>query len=155
MEFNATFFVTAISFILFTIIMNKIFYAPLTKVIDERESFIRNAMNDAKDSETQAGILLKNKEEKLNAAGEKSRKIITDAVEEANATGETLTSEAKRQAQLKIEDAKDSLNKETEITQAELKSSVKTLAESVASKILQTETHIEHVNNELIDRILI
>ena len=99
MEFNATFFVTAISFILFTIIMNKIFYAPLTKVIDERESFIRNAMNDAKDSETQAGILLKNKEEKLNAAGEKSRKIITDAVEEANATGETLTSEAKRQAQ--------------------------------------------------------
>lgn len=40
MEFNATFFVTAISFIVFTFIMTKFFYAPLTKVIDEREDFI-------------------------------------------------------------------------------------------------------------------
>ena len=39
MEFNATFFVTAISFIVFTFIMNKIFYTPLTKVIDERRIY--------------------------------------------------------------------------------------------------------------------
>lgn len=38
MEFNATFIITTISFILFTFIMNKIFYAPLGKIIDERQN---------------------------------------------------------------------------------------------------------------------
>lgn len=81
MEFNATFFVTAISFIVFTFIMNKIFYAPLTKVIDEREEFINNAVTEAKDNTNQAENLLKNKEETLNATVEKTRKIITSAAE--------------------------------------------------------------------------
>ena len=58
MEFNATFFVTAISFIVFTFIMNKIFYTPLTKVIDEREEFINNAVTEAKDNTNQAENLL-------------------------------------------------------------------------------------------------
>lgn len=155
MEFNATFFVTAVSFILFTFIMNKIFYAPLSKVIDEREEFIMGAINDAKNSETQANVLIKNKEEKLEAASEKSRLIITEAANEANANSEALTEEAKRQAQIKVEEAKKNLLSETEAAQNELKSKVKDLAETIASKVLQSETHIDNVNNELIDRILV
>ncbi len=154
MEFNATFFVTAISFIVFTFIMNKIFYAPLTKVIDEREEFINNAVTEAKDNTNQAENLLKNKEETLNATVEKTRKIITSAAEKANSDGDALTEEAKRQARLKIEDGKSSISKEKEAAQNELKSKVKDLAEIIASKVLQSETRIENVNNELIDRIL-
>lgn len=155
MEFNATFFVTAISFIVFTFIMNKIFYAPLTKVIDEREEFINNAVTEAKDNTNQAENLLKNKEETLNATVKKTRKIITSAAEKANSDGEVLTEEAKRQARLKIEDGKSSISKEKEAAQNELKSKVKDLAEIIASKVLQSETRIENVNNELIDRILV
>ena len=155
MEFNATFFVTAISFIVFTFIMNKIFYAPLTKVIDEREEFINNAVTEAKDNTNQAENLLKNKEEALNATVEKTRKIITSAAEKANSDGDALTEEAKRQARLKIEDGKSSISKEKEAAQNELKSKVKDLAEIIASKVLQSETRIENVNNELIDRILV
>lgn len=155
MEFNATFFVTAISFIVFTFIMNKIFYAPLTKVIDEREDFINKTVAEAKDSTSQAENLLKNKEETLSATVEKSRKIVTSAAEKASSDGEVLTDEAKRQARLKIEDGKINVTKEKEATQNELKSKVKDLAEIIASKVLQSETRIENVDNELIDRILV
>ena len=155
MEFNATFFVTAISFILFTFIMNKIFYAPLTKVIDERENFINKTVAEAKDSTSQAENLLKNKEETLSATVEKSRKIVTSAAEKASSDGEVLTDEAKRQARLKIEDGKINVTKEKEAAQNELKSKVKDLAEIIASKVLQSETRIENVDNELIDRILV
>lgn len=154
MEFNATFFVTAISFIVFTFIMNKIFYAPLTKVIDEREDFINKTVAEAKDSTSQAENLLKNKEETLSATVEKSRKIVTSAAEKASSDGEVLTDEAKRQARLKIEDGKINVTKEKEAAQNELKSKVKDLAEIIASKVLQSETRIENVDNELIDRIL-
>lgn len=155
MEFNATFFVTAISFIVFTFIMNKIFYAPLTKVIDEREDFINKTVAEAKDSTSQAENLLKNKEETLSATVEKSRKIVTSAAENASSDGEVLTDEAKRQARLKIEDGKINVTKEKEAAQNELKSKVKDLAEIIASKVLQSETRIENVDNELIDRILV
>ncbi|PWL74899.1 ATP synthase F0 subunit B [Candidatus Gastranaerophilales bacterium] len=155
MEFNATFFVTAISFIVFTFIMNKIFYAPLTKVIDEREDFINKTVAEAKDSTSQAENLLKNKEETLSATVEKSRKIVTSAAEKASSDGEVLTDEAKRQARLKIEDGKINVTKEKEAAQNELKSKVKDLAEIIASKVLQSETRIENVDNELIDRILV
>lgn len=66
-----------------------------------------------------------------------------------------MTEEAKRQARLKIEDGKSSISKEKEAAQNELKSKVKDLAEIIASKVLQSETRIENVNNELIDRILV
>lgn len=155
MEFNATFFVTAISFIVFTFIMNKIFYAPLTKVIDEREDFINKTVAEAKDSTSQAENLLKNKEETLSATVEKSRKIVTSAAEKASSDGEVLTDEAKRQARLKIDDGKINVTKEKEAAQNELKSKVKDLAEIIASKVLQSETRIENVDNELIDRILV
>lgn len=48
MEFNATFLISAISFILFTLIMNKIFYKPLERVMDERQKFIDDTKSDAK-----------------------------------------------------------------------------------------------------------
>lgn len=98
---------------------------------------------------------MKNKEETLSATVEKSRKIVTSAAENASSDGEVLTDEAKRQARLKIEDGKINVTKEKEAAQNELKSKVKDLAEIIASKVLQSETRIENVDNELIDRILV
>jgi len=155
MEFNATFFVSALSFIIFTFIMNAIFYKPLTKIIDERENYINRAVNDAQNSEELANKLLKDKEATLVKTAEETRKIISSSTAEANAKGNELTGEAKRQAEKSVEAAKENLYRETEHAQNELKVRVKELAENIASKVLKEETHIENVNNELIDRILV
>ncbi len=48
MEFNATFIVSAISFIVFTIIMNAIFYKPIQKIVTERQKFIDENYEEAK-----------------------------------------------------------------------------------------------------------
>ena len=155
MEFNATFLVTAISFIVFTFVMNKIFYEPLTKVINERENFINGTISDAKNSEQQAEILLKNKEDKIKQTSAKTAQIITDATNKAEADAEELTNEAKRQALLKLEVAEHEIKEEAVKVQSDLKTKVKSLAELIASKILQEEMHIDEVNNDLIDRILV
>ena len=63
LEFNATFLVSMISFIVFIIIMNAIFYKPILGVIEERENFINDHYNDAKnskDKEVQTAEELKN-----------------------------------------------------------------------------------------------
>ena len=74
MEFNATFLVSAISFILFTLIMNKIFYKPLEKVMAERQKFIDDAKTDAFNSSSKADAILKDREDRLNKSTADSKK---------------------------------------------------------------------------------
>lgn len=61
LEFNATFLVSMISFIVFIIIMNAIFYKPILGVIEEREKFINDHYNDAKILKTKLKACLSKK----------------------------------------------------------------------------------------------
>ena len=51
MEFNATFLATIISFVLFVILMNKILYAPILNIMEQRKSFIYGNYSDDKKNE--------------------------------------------------------------------------------------------------------
>ena len=65
MEFNATFLATIISFVLFVILMNKILYAPILDIMEQRKSFIDGNYSDAKKNEAKIEKLVQKKEEKL------------------------------------------------------------------------------------------
>lgn len=154
MEFNATFIVSAISFIIFTVIMNKIFYKPLEHVMDERQKFIDDTKSDAINSNNKADAILKDKEDRLNKSAFESKKIVADKVNEANENSKTLTNNAKQKSQDEISSAKSNLQNEARETSEELKTKVKDLAEVISSKVLGMDTHIENSDNELVNRIL-
>ena len=65
MEFNATFLATIISFVLFVILMNKILYAPILNIMEQRKSFIDGNYTVAKNNEVKIEKLVQKKEEKL------------------------------------------------------------------------------------------
>ena len=102
MEFNATFLVSAISFIIFTVIMNKIFYKPLESVMDERQRVINDAKSDALNSDNRANAILKDRDERLNKSLAESKKIVADKVNEANEDSKMLTNSAKQKSQDEI-----------------------------------------------------
>ena len=154
MEFNATFLVSVISFIIFTIIMNKIFYKPLENVMDERQKFIDDAKSDALNSNNRADAILKEKEDRLNKSASDSKKLVADKINAANENSKTLTDNATQKSQDEISSAKSNLQNEALQTSEELKSKVKDLAEVISSKVLGIETHIENSDNELVNRIL-
>ena len=64
MEFNGTFFATIITFIVFVFVMNKILYAPILKVMEEREEFIRSNYKEADDNNAKSDELTQEKAEK-------------------------------------------------------------------------------------------
>lgn len=154
LEFNATFIIAMISFVIFILIMNWIFYKPILGVIEEREKFINDHYNDAKNSKDKADNLLKNKEERLNKTLSDSRKIVAGKVNEANENAKTLTEEAKKASQNKISDAKTNLSSEEKNTTEALKDSVKDLAENISSKILGEQFGIDNVDYELVNKVL-
>lgn len=154
MEFNATFLVSAISFIIFTLIMNKIFYKPLEHVMDERQKFINDAKSDAQYSSDKADAILRDKEERLNKSASDSKNIVAEKINDANLTSKKLTTDAKQKSQDEISSAKSNLQTEAQHLTGELRTRVKDLAEVISSKVLGMDTHIENIDNELVNRIL-
>lgn len=154
MEFNATFIVTAISFILFTITMNKIFYSPLEKIMDERQRFINDVKNETEMSKNLTGEILTEREFKLNKSAEDSKKLISEKVNNANEHSKDMTTRAKEKSQEEINSAKSSLSLDADQSAKELKTKVKDIAEVISSKVLGMDVKIEHADNEIINRIL-
>lgn len=135
MEFNATFLVSAISFILFTIIMNKIFYKPLESVMNEREKFINDNIYDAKLSSDKADAITKDRDEKLSKSQVDAKSLVARKINDANENSRNLTDQAKQKSKEDIKSAKDALIKEAESTERDLK--IEELADIIYSKVLE------------------
>ncbi len=135
MEFNATFLVSAISFILFTIIMNKIFYKPLESVMNEREKFINDNIYDAKLSSDKANAITKDRDEKLSKSHVDAKSLVARKINDANENSRNLTEQAKQKSKEDIKSAKDALIKEAESTERDLK--IEELADVIYSKVLE------------------
>lgn len=135
MEFNATFLVSVISFLLFTEIMNRIFYVPLTKVVTERNELLEANYIEAKNFDDETENILEDRKERLSEAETQSRKIISERIEDENSKGKILTDEASRRSQKTISDKKNTLAREKEAVKAELETKVVALAETIASKV--------------------
>lgn len=133
-EFNATFIVAIISFVVFIIIMNAIFYKPVLKIIEERKNFIDGNYNDAKNSNDKAQSLLDNKEKRLSETRETSRKIIKDKTAEANEKSSSILNDAKQSCQNRIQSAKDELkNQELAL---DLSGNIEDISDSISKKLL-------------------
>lgn len=145
MEFNATFLVSIISFILFTVIMNKIFYKPLEKIMSEREQYIDETLKAAQYSSDKADAIINDKEERLKKSTVDAKQIINAKISEANEFANGLLSNAKQKSQSDIETAKQALTKDALELDNNLEPEIRNLAGVISSKILGFDTKIEDV----------
>ena len=145
MEFNATFLVSAVSFILFTVIMNKIFYKPLAKIMADRKSYVDDTLAEAEYANNKANAIIKDRDDKLQKAIVESKEIIANTTNSANVQATELIKNAKMKSASDISKAKDSLNIQAGILERNLKPEIKVLAETISSKILGFDTKIEDI----------
>lgn len=153
-EFNATFLVAMISFVVFVIIMNAILYKPILSIIEERQAYIDKNNNDAIDSKNKIQNILDDKEKRLNEASAKSKKIISERVQKENENSTAITEKTKAESLADISSAKDELLNESIQTTEVLKTNIKDLAEKISEKILGENFAIENFDNEIIDKVL-
>lgn len=154
MEFNATFIVSAISFIVFTLIMNAIFYKPLNKVVHERQKFIYDNYEEAKQHKEKAESILTEKSQKIEESKSNAKGIILNKSEEAKAQKTALTVEAQQSAMKAIDEAKGELHASKTQAQDVLSNDVVVLAQNISSKLLGEDIAISKVDNELVGKII-
>ena len=145
MEFNATFLISAISFVLFTLIMNRIFYKPLEKIMTERQEYIDNTLLKAKFSSDKADAILNDKKNKIDETISNSKKMITDSVQSTNNKVNTIINNAKIKSRESIVQAKDDLQKQAQELNKKLDNESKLLAEFISSKVLGFDTKLEDI----------
>lgn len=137
MEFNATFLVSIISFIVFTKIMNAIFYIPLTSVIEERENIVRENFKQTHIFNEKAEVLLQDKENKLASTAKQTRQILIDKTKEANSNYKTQVNEAKTKSGIKINELKSELIQSENNAKQVLDTQIDDLAQVIINKALQ------------------
>jgi len=154
MEFNATFFVSGISFIVFAILMNIVMYNPLAKVVEQRKKYIDGNYEEADTANQKATGLIKDRADKLAKAGSDARKVIVDKTDEAKLKKAEVCANAKNEANEEIKSKKDELKNTSIAVSNELKQHVRGIAETISSKILGENSTISEVDEEVINNIM-
>lgn len=151
LQFNATFLVAMFSFILFIIIMDKILYKPISKIVNERDEFINKNYAEAQETNQKSENIHKEHEEKLIKSKSDSRKLISDRVDAAHKEAKQKTEAAILKSREEINQAKDNLHAKELETQELLQSDITNLAESITAKLLGENIPIN--NPEIINKV--
>ena len=83
LEFNGTAIVIAVSFVVFVILENFIFYRPMKKTLDERENYISGNIQEADKNISDAKVLIEQKDEKIANAKSQSAQLLNETSQKA------------------------------------------------------------------------
>lgn len=154
-EFNATFIVAMLSFVLFIMIMNVIFYKPILNIMRKREEYINSNYSKAKEFSQKADEFETQRNEKIQETQAECRMNIKNIVEKAQDDANLKTSEAREQAKKEIQVKKDTLNVEEQNLKNAVKSTVvSNLASSITSKLLGKEVVPQSINYEIVNKVM-
>nr|YP_009393917.1 ATP synthase CF0 subunit II [Polysiphonia sertularioides]ARW62479.1 ATP synthase CF0 subunit II [Polysiphonia sertularioides] len=135
-DFNATLPLMALQFLALTLLLNIIYYKPVTSILDDREEYIRNSLTSASASLIKANELTKTYELELAESRKSAQKIIKNAQEEAQLIVSEKIKEAQKNAEKLLLDAYDQLNIQKQQALKSLEVQVDILSDQIQNKLL-------------------
>jgi F-type H+-transporting ATPase subunit b len=138
-DFNATLPLMAIQFVLLTVVLTFVFYKPVSKVLDERESYINGNLTQASEKLTKADELYKQYDEQLKTARANAQSIIAQSEKEAKDVVATDISQARTDASKLIELTNKELEAQKSIALQQLELQVDELSQLIKEKLLGKE----------------
>lgn len=135
-DFNATLPLMALQFLALTLILNILFYKPVTNILDDREEYIRNSLTSASASLVRANELTKQYELELAESRKNAQNIIKKAQEEAQLVVSEKIKEAQQNAENLLLTAYNDLNVQKDQALKSLEVQVDTLSKKIQSKLL-------------------
>lgn len=135
-DFDATLPFMALQFLLLAVLLNAIFYKPLTKALDDRDNYIRTNKLDARARLDKAEKLLKDYEQQLADARKQSQAVIAQAEAEAQKIYAERVAEAQKEAQMQREQAAREIEQQKQEALRSLEQQVDSLSQQILGKLL-------------------
>nr|YP_009398041.1 ATP synthase CF0 subunit II [Gredgaria maugeana]ARW67227.1 ATP synthase CF0 subunit II [Gredgaria maugeana] len=135
-DFNATLPLMALQFLALTVILNSLYYKPITNILDDREEYIRNSLTSASASLVKANELTKTYEFELAESRKSAQKIIKSAQEEAQLIVSNKLKKAQKDAEKLLLNAYNELNIQKEQALKSLEIQIDILSNQIQKKLL-------------------
>lgn len=135
-DFDATLPLMAIQFLLLMVLLNALFFKPLMKALDDRDSYIRSNQVDAQERLANAERLAKQYEDELAASRREAQAIVANAQNEAQQIAAQRLAAAQQEAQAQREQAQRELDQQKAEAMQSLEQQVETLSRQILDKVL-------------------
>jgi len=135
-DFNATLPLMALQFLLLAALLNVIFYKPLTKVLDDRDTYIRTNTLEARERLAKAERLATEYEQQLADARRQSQATVEAAQAEAKKITAEKIAEAQKEAQAQREQASVEIEQQKQEAMSSLEQRVDALSRQILEKLL-------------------
>ncbi|MBE9042285.1 F0F1 ATP synthase subunit B' [Oscillatoriales cyanobacterium LEGE 11467] len=135
-DFDATLPLMAVQFLVLTAILNAVFFKPLTKVLDERDDYIRSNDREAAERLAKTEELARQYEQELADTRKEAQAIVVAAQSEAQEISNGRIAEAQKEAQEAREAAAAEIAREKEAAMQSLEQEVSALSHQMLEKLL-------------------
>ena len=150
MEFDATFLLSAISFIVFVFIMNTILYAPVMRIIKDREKIVEDNFKNADIIKQQANIQEKFHDEKLEFSRNEIRTSLDNQMQRLKREKSEIIAVYKNDLYSKINNDKENLHRSALKAKEILKDNVVDIAKDISNILLGTKITNDEINKSQI-----
>jgi F-type H+-transporting ATPase subunit b len=138
-DFDATLPLMAVQFLLLVVVLNAVFYKPLTKAIDDRAEYIRTNILQARERLDKAQKLAKQYEQELGETRRKSKTTIAAAQADAQKIAASKVAQAQQEAQVQREQAAQEIEAQKQEVMQTLEQEVDGLSRQILEKLLGPE----------------
>lgn len=137
---------TWITFGLMALVLAKVAWKPILKILDDREKTIQDSLNNAEKIKKDLEELATEKEAILNQAKEDGLAIIKKETEKAQKSAHQILAKANEDATKLIEKAKTEIEDETHKVQKQLREQTADLVVAISSKLIKE--NMDNVKNK-------
>ena len=138
-DFNATLPLMALQFILLTTALTFLFYKPVAKVIEDRETYISGNLATASEKLIKADDLYKQYDEQLKTARVNAQSVIAESEKEAKEIVASEIGEARADAAKLIDQTNKELEAQKSLALQQLETQVDELSKLIKDKLLGKE----------------
>ncbi|MAQ62159.1 MAG: ATP synthase F0 subunit B [Flavobacteriales bacterium] len=148
------FFWQLLIFIFLLLLLKKFAWKPILDSVNERESFIKNAMLEAEKARNEMASIEESNQKVLKEARAEREALLKDA----RATGAQMIAQSKIDAQTEankiIAQAQETIRNEKRAAVNELKNQVAQISLEIAEKVIDKELDNKNKQAELVDKFL-
>ena len=127
---------TMITFILLLVVLRLVAWKPLLSALEQRETTIRNSLDEAQRAREEAERLMAENQRILADANRESARLLEQGREEAERLRASLAQQAQAEAARLVEDARRDIQRERQLAVQDLKATAAELALAATGRLL-------------------
>ena len=117
--------------------VKKLLWTPTREYLEKRSVYMQSQLTDAETQKQESEVLLADAKKQLNTAGKSAKEIVERGKTEGQKIKDDLVKDAQREAEMKLENARDEIEHERQQMRESLHNEIVEVAMAAAEKLIE------------------